>query len=402
MEVDPMWWDTAFFEGRPLATFLDERDVAAVLRFMRSRGFSRARLAAMTGMSETRIRQISQGRQRVTSYEVLERVAIGLRIPRQYLGVGGRGDQVPTNGAHEHSATLDRMVQDSWGELLAVLAARSNTSGCAGLRRPVEGQLRLVAVARAAADGRDRLRLLVTEARWTEFLSWIESNSNSPARADPLLERAYTLATEAQDQHLAAYILMRKSQQALDDGDATRAVGLARRARQLDLLPPRTSALCLIREAEGHATTGDSDACRQNIDLAFHLASAPSGTVDHLSGHCTVDYVRACEARCRQLLGDVPAATQAYEEVLADWPPDGRLDEGLWRADLAVAYLDEGELERAAAEGLSALRVAQATSSARTVRAVGRILPRLRRHRALGILPTLAHAYRDALDACND
>uniref|UniRef100_UPI001BD07271 helix-turn-helix domain-containing protein n=1 Tax=Rhizomonospora bruguierae TaxID=1581705 RepID=UPI001BD07271 len=268
MDIDPGWWDTASFEGRPVAASLEDRDVSAVLRFLRSRGFSRARLAALTGLSETRVRQIAQGRQRVTSYEVLERFATGLRIPRWYLGIGSRQDaERPTGGAGSTDRGLhpDALVQDSWDDLLGVLANRIDTCGRAGLRRPVEGQLRLISTARRSTAGDHRRRLLVTEARWTEFLSWVAANGRTPARAHPLLTRAHKLAVEAEAQPLAAYMLMRQSQQALDDGDATRAVGLARQARQLCPLPSRTLALCLVREAEGHALADEADACRDSI-----------------------------------------------------------------------------------------------------------------------------------------
>lgn len=282
------------------------------------------------------------------------------------------------------------------------MLADSNTAGCASLRLPIAGQLRLITTAREAAVGRQRVRMLVTEARWTEFLSWIEANGRGFAQADPLLDRAYGLAVEAQDKHLSAYMLMRMSQQALDALDGRRGVGLARQARNLDQLPPRTSALCLVREAEGHALEGDAVACHASIEQALRLVGAAPDSASELAGHCTAHYVWACEARCRQILGDSRIAAQSYEEVLADCPHDARLDEGLWRADLAAAYLDDGEPERAATEGLAALRVASVTSSARTVRAVSTLLPRLRRHRDLAVMPALADTYRDALAACND
>lgn len=108
MNIDPSWWDTASFEDRPLSALLGERDIAAVLRFMRTRGFSRARLAGLTGLSETRVRQIAQGRQRVTTYEVLERIATGLQIPHHYLGLA-------RNGTAERGTTLaaDSLVQSA-------------------------------------------------------------------------------------------------------------------------------------------------------------------------------------------------------------------------------------------------------------------------------------------------
>ncbi|WP_409074183.1 helix-turn-helix domain-containing protein [Micromonospora chalcea] len=405
MDVDAPWWESASFEGRPISAFLAERDISALLRFLRARGFSRARLAGMTGLSETRVRQIAQGRQKVTSYDVLDRIAEGFGIPRRYLGLADKAQPaaVVTGAAwRDPPAATDPLIRESWDDLLDVLAVRSNALGCADLRRPAEGQVRLIASIRETASGPERRRLSATEARWTEFLSWIEANGRNPARADALLDRAHELAVEAGDQHLTSYILMRQSQQALENGDAVRAVGLARRARQVRAVPPLTTALCLVREAEAHALADDATACHESIDLALRLVSTVQDTADHLGGHCTVNYVRAYEARCRQVLGESAAATRVYEEILAGWRHDGRLDEGLWRADLALAYLDEGEPERAAAEGMSALQVAQATSSTRTLRAVGRLLPRLRRHRDLVAVPALTDAYRAALDACHD
>lgn len=399
MNIDPQWWDTAVFEGRPLVEHLAARDVSALLRFLRTRGLSRARLAALTGLSETRVRQIAQGRQRVTSFEVLERIADGLSIPRPYLGLAASSEGSPSRFV---DVFADPSLHDSWSALLGVLSARSNTLGCAGLRRPAEGQSQLIGAARVATSGLHRSRLMALEAHWTEFLSWIEANGPHPARASSLLDRAHALAVEAGDHHLVSYILMRKSQQALDDGDAVRAGRFAQQARRTPKLPPRTSALCLIREAEAHALADDAPASRANIDLALRLVAEPTDGSDHLGGHCTVDYVRASEARCRQMLGESAAATRTYEEVLAAWPAEGRLDEGVWRADLALAYLDDGEPERAAVEGLTAVRVAEQTSSARALRAVGRLLPRLRRHREITVLPRLAEAYQGALVACQD
>lgn len=187
--------------------------------------------------------------------------------------------------------------------------------------------------------------------------------------------------------------------EALDACDAARAVRLAQRARRGRRLPPRVLALCLVREAEGHALADDAAASRESIDRALRLISSLEDTSDDLGGHCTVDYVRASEARCRQLLGESAAAMRTYEEVLAGCPQDGRLDEGMWRADLALAYLDESEPQRAAEVGLTAVRVATATSSARALRAVGRLLPRLRRDRDLPAVPVFADAYRAALGA---
>ncbi|WP_409074173.1 helix-turn-helix domain-containing protein [Micromonospora chalcea] len=85
--ADPVWWINGSFEGRPLPDLLRDRDVCAVFRFLKSRGWSQALIAAATGTTENQVRAIVRGRRRVTSYDVLERVAEGLRIPRGLMGL---------------------------------------------------------------------------------------------------------------------------------------------------------------------------------------------------------------------------------------------------------------------------------------------------------------------------
>jgi transcriptional regulator with XRE-family HTH domain len=87
-QADPTWWRTGAFDGRQMRDILRRRDIGTVFRFLRARGWSRASIAAATGLTETRVREICQGQQRVTSYEVLERVADGFNIDRGLLGLG--------------------------------------------------------------------------------------------------------------------------------------------------------------------------------------------------------------------------------------------------------------------------------------------------------------------------
>jgi transcriptional regulator with XRE-family HTH domain len=97
-------WATATFRGRPLIEALAERDITTLFAFLSARGWSRASLAAATGLSETRVRSVLQGRQQVTSYLVLERIAEGLGIDRglmglAYLDASGNDCTVPVSRA---------------------------------------------------------------------------------------------------------------------------------------------------------------------------------------------------------------------------------------------------------------------------------------------------------------
>jgi tetratricopeptide (TPR) repeat protein/transcriptional regulator with XRE-family HTH domain len=80
---------------------LRDRDFDAVFGFLGSRGWSRNAIAAATGLSETRVRAVLQGKQRITSYEVLERIADGLMIDRGLVGLAyaGQLDERPTGTA---------------------------------------------------------------------------------------------------------------------------------------------------------------------------------------------------------------------------------------------------------------------------------------------------------------
>jgi formylglycine-generating enzyme required for sulfatase activity len=85
--VDPQWWVAAAYDGRPMPEILRARDIGALFRFLGSRGWSRSAIAAATGLSETRVREVRQGKQQITSYEVLERIADGFNIERGLMGL---------------------------------------------------------------------------------------------------------------------------------------------------------------------------------------------------------------------------------------------------------------------------------------------------------------------------
>ena len=106
LQVDPQCWRNGTMDGRPIRDVLAARDVGAIFRYLSSRGWSRSALAAATGMAETRVRQLMQGRQEVHSYLVLERVATGFAIPRGWMGLAFAGDE----SVHEAAPHADDRI----------------------------------------------------------------------------------------------------------------------------------------------------------------------------------------------------------------------------------------------------------------------------------------------------
>ncbi|WBB83626.1 hypothetical protein O7542_19965 [Micromonospora sp. WMMC264] len=92
VQVDPEWWSSGLWNGRPILELLRQRDITTVFRFLHARGMSYGRIAALVGLSPHRATEIAKGVRQVTAYEVLERIAVGLNIPRPVMGLGRNED----------------------------------------------------------------------------------------------------------------------------------------------------------------------------------------------------------------------------------------------------------------------------------------------------------------------
>jgi transcriptional regulator with XRE-family HTH domain len=67
--------------------YLAARDIGSVYRLLQRFGVSQRAIAARTGQSQSEISEIIAGQRQVISYDVLERIALGLEIPRGWMGL---------------------------------------------------------------------------------------------------------------------------------------------------------------------------------------------------------------------------------------------------------------------------------------------------------------------------
>ena len=88
--IDPAWWNADYVDGLAMREILTARDIKAVFNFLHRRGWSWSAIAQATDIGEQRVREIAGGKRRVENYDVYVRIAVGLSIPRDYLGVGLR------------------------------------------------------------------------------------------------------------------------------------------------------------------------------------------------------------------------------------------------------------------------------------------------------------------------
>lgn len=89
-QINPDIWDELDMR-RALAV----RDIGTVYRLLRRAGVSQRQIGQLTGQSQAEVSEIIKDRQ-VISYDVLERIADGLGIPRGYMGLAYSPDSDPT------------------------------------------------------------------------------------------------------------------------------------------------------------------------------------------------------------------------------------------------------------------------------------------------------------------
>lgn len=269
------------------------------------------------------------------------------------------------------SSPVDQGLCAHWYDMLRVLAATDNALSVHGLLDIVRNGIALIHRNRRAADGPLRLKMAAVEARWLEFGSWVAHNQQQPGTAGRWLQTARSLAEEAGDQVHVAYVQMRLAQQAVEAADAAGCAALAEPVMRDSALPPRVRALAAVRYAQALAHERDVAGVRASLGMAYHLvdqaSQAEDPAVTAMAGHGTSAYLRGYEAHCRLLLGETEAAANDLQLVLTEWPATQRLDEGLFRANLAVALARSGDLEAADSEAAAARTLGIQTGSRRTL-----------------------------------
>ncbi|GHJ48796.1 hypothetical protein Cs7R123_61380 [Catellatospora sp. TT07R-123] len=84
------WTSAADADGEPLRDVLARRDIGKLFTFLRGQGMSVNAISRATGMQEHSVRAVCGGKRTVQHYDVLVRIAEGLRIPRDMMGLGQR------------------------------------------------------------------------------------------------------------------------------------------------------------------------------------------------------------------------------------------------------------------------------------------------------------------------
>jgi tetratricopeptide (TPR) repeat protein len=301
------------------------------------------------------------------------------------LALAARPTPLPDAAAKVDPERVQRSLQ-----MLGVLADQDNVFGPRAATDVARYELATTSRERQVARGGLQTRLLRVEARWAEFAGWLSDDAGDAQAADYWMDRAMTMSQDSGDRLMTSYILMRHSQRASERGDAQRTVALAQAAQQRPrTLTPAVHALSAVREAQGHALASDAAACQSKLDEAHRVLDdradhTAGGPFDTLGTHyATHTYVTVHEAQCWAWLGRHDRAAATLSGALASWPAALHRDAGLHQARLARAYATDGQPDRAAHDGVAALKIARSTKSARIMVELGMLDRQLSEHVAL-------------------
>ena len=414
-EVPAEFWRTAL-----MGTALASGDLGRVIRMYRFHPFHRQPLsqsvvADWLHVSQATLSRIEHGRRHLTIDEIDSftralGVPLALRwtaqpevgedvdpLSRRSLFGAGVGAAIGLGATTVPAAAreIDPELITHWMDLLRLLTRHDTMYGSYDVVGAVRHELGVIAAHRKIARGELRAQLLRVEARWALFASWLSHDSGDWLLRDVWAERTLELAREASYPDLVAWVRMRQSRWAGHQRDARRAIAFAETAHRTPDASEQVRALCALRLAQGHALAKDADACERSLAAAHDVLSRAdvADAPDLCRLDVTTAWVMGDNARCWLRL-QPGRAIPMFEEVICLLPLDRTRKRGVHRAHLAEACAAAEEPERAAAEGMRALNIAQAIRSDVIVRR----LKRLDRRLAACDVPAVAE-FREAVAA---
>lgn len=213
------------------------------------------------------------------------------------------------------------------------------------------------------------LRLL---AQYAEFAGWLHQDAGNTTAAMHWTNYASQWAQAIGDYQMVAYMLVRKSNIALLDGDTFDVIDLAAAARKVPgPVSPKLHALAAQQEARGWVLHRDASQFQHRLDIAASLLRDHPGDVDATAPvylhHYDLDILQEQSASGYRACGQAETAVTILERQIAATPEYLHRDLGHQLAKLANTVLatTEPDPERAADLGLRCAATAKATGSAR-------------------------------------
>ncbi|QKW21103.1 hypothetical protein HUT16_20400 [Kitasatospora sp. NA04385] len=380
------------------------RDFARIFQLAKSRGgFHPSRIARACELTPSRVGEVIAGKRKITNMTVIERIADGLRIPGDMLGLAIRSWERPAVPVQDSAAIMRtpkevKPVELSLpgSELDSILAIAAGTKvtptvlrslqasiedywrrddehGGEALRPAVIGQLRYVTgILRDTADPNYRRSLHGIAAELARLTGWTYFDARQYSTARSYFTQSLRLAREIDDRPFIANVLACLSLQATYQDQPRDAIALVRAAQdsaRLDGGTPRLMAMLSMREAFGHASARDHEATHQAIGEAHHYFERIGEADDDPAWVQYFDRTKLTVDTGIALgqLGDADAAEPLIADALTAEPTTnlrGRAFHTFW---LARTQLQRRKVELACATVGEALDLATIVESPRVI-----------------------------------
>jgi tetratricopeptide (TPR) repeat protein len=390
------------------------RDFSAIFTLVRRRaGIYPSKIAALCGMTPSRVGEITAGQRKLAHIDVIERVADGLRIPGAMLGLAQRPWEIPPRATvtepdpqpqHAPSpppatpaADLDGILhlvdasQVSHSTLAAIQSSiedywrRDDQHGGAALRPAIVGHLRYTQqLVDGTREGPLRRGLVSLTAELARLAGWAYFDTRQYSTARSYFTQALHLAHGIDDRQFVANVLSSMSLQATYEGDAGEAAALAAAAQdtaRATEAPQLVMAMLHMREAFAHATLRAPDDCHRAIAKAHaHFERADHHTAPQWVRYFDETKLIVDTGIALAQLGEHRQAEPLIAEGLRREHRDqqrGRAFHAFW---LASTQLHNGSLEQACSTASLALNLATNVDSPRVVGHVREFHARLAAH----------------------
>ncbi|MCP2249532.1 hypothetical protein LX86_008317 [Lentzea aerocolonigenes] len=370
----------AYWDRPEMRDALACRDIGTVFRLLVEDGVAQREIALITSQNQSEISEIIGGRQ-VMAYELLERIALSLGIPRGYLGLeydvthhSSERDECakrasflahaaetvvgqpvfgrPAREGHEHEATpvpsrvgpgdveiLNRVLRD-----LTVLESRF---GGGLVLAAVEGQLRW-ARRLLHASMRDTTRPALFEA-----VALLHRRASSAAfdmrrldQARNHLLAALELTQETKNLPLQAMLFYCAGRMEQYHGPPDAALRLFQFGYPVALASrsPRLCALLEVREARCHAVMGNRESAERSLSLAVENFHAEGELPDWLTFFDESELLAAVGVTWGEL-GAWDKAVAALRRSLRQRGDGFALASSFDLAELATCHLRSGDVD---------------------------------------------------------
>ncbi|MED7949659.1 helix-turn-helix domain-containing protein [Kitasatospora sp. NPDC058406] len=354
------------------------REISILFQHAKRAGIGSAQIARRTGLTTSRVTEIMTGGRAVSSMDVIERIADGLRIPGRMLGLADR----PWEPAPEPTSYRPSAVPETW-EVLDMLSRSTASDAALGhleaavadvayrypatppaesvpvLQRQLVGVHDMLARPQALAARRRGVRIL---AAVSGLLGLAHHDLGDRGRSDAHFHLATAAASEGEAGDLTAWLLTMQSIVEYTAGRrGTAAALLQQAAAHAETAAPRRRAWVTANLARVLAAHGDRSEALAVLDQAAHhldLAdSEPPGGLDFF----TAPRLDGLAGETHSHLGEHEAASRLLEAALGRRDAADTKGRAVLTLDLAGVRLAQGDLQAACETAHAALDVAGAT-----------------------------------------